>query len=134
MKISVTDGSVTFAAGVVAPDLDRSAFLKTPIGSAAKQMLANANVVNFDISPEPGLTGTVTFKNDRLRRVCLLMRIPTDDSGEWTEELELGRKLKHDEWLRSQLGVPPYEYPWGSVASEYDPRGCVSDIIVSYSD
>ena len=97
-------------------------------------MLVNAGFTNYDISPEPDLTGSVMFKDDRLQRVFLLMRIPTDDSGEWTAELEQGRKSKHDEWLRAELGAPPYEYPWGSVTSEFDPRGCASDIIVCYGD
>ena len=134
MKIDANDGTISFAAGVIGPNLDRTAFLKTPMGGAAKQTLVNAGYVNYDISPEPGLAGSVAFKDDHLRTVFLLMRIPTDDAGEWTEELEHSRKAKHDEWLRAELGALPYEYPWGSVTSDYDPRGCVSDIIVSYGD
>ena len=134
MKINVNEGTISFAAGIIEPNLDRTAFLKTPIGGAAKQMLVNAGYINYDISPEPDLTGSVVFKDDHLRKVFLLMRIPSDDSGQWTEELEQSRKAKHDEWLRAELGAPPYEYPWGSVTSDFDPRGCASDITVSYGD
>lgn len=93
----------------------------------------NEGWVNYDIDPEPGVAGTVMFKNDRLQQVFLLLRIRTDDASQWTAELEQERKLKHDEWLRTELGAPPYEYPWGSVTSDFDLRGCVSDIIVSYA-
>ena len=134
MKIGAADGFVSFAAGVIRPDLDRNAFLKTPIGAAAKLMLVNAGFINYDISPEPGVMGSVSFKDDRLRQVLLLLRIPSDDARQWTAELEQERKLKHDEWLHAELGEPPYDYPWGSVTSDFDPRGCVSDIIVSYGD
>jgi hypothetical protein len=134
VRIDVTRGSVSFAEGAVGPDLDRPAFLRTRIGSAAKMALVNAGWVNFDIDPEPGVTGTVMFKDDRLRQILLLMRIPSDDAPEWTEKLEQARKLKHDEWLRAELGAPPYEYLWGRITSDFDPRGCVSEIIVSYAE
>ena len=52
---------------------------------------------------------------------------------EWTEKNELARKELHDEWLLRELGPPPYRYEWGNLSSEYDPKGCVSDIIVAYA-
>jgi hypothetical protein len=60
----------------------------------------------------------MTFSNDRAR--------------EWSAELELERKAKHDQWLREELGEPPYRYDWGRVASEFDPKGLASEIIVVY--
>jgi len=66
-------------------------------------------------------------------RVFVLMSIPSDKGNEWTEQLELTRKAKHDSWLRAELGEPPYDYAWGNVTSDYDPRGCASEIIVSYA-
>ena len=60
------------------------------------------------------------------------MEIPTDKTGEWTRELELERKALHDQWLRRELGKPPYRYSWGTVASELDEKGVVSEIIVGY--
>lgn len=134
VRIDITDGSASFALGTVAPNLNRSAFLKTRIGSEAKEILVNEGWVNYDINPEPDVAGTVMFKNDRLRQVYLLMSIPTDNASQWTENLEQERKLKHDEWLRAELGAPPYEYAWGKVTSDFDSRGCVSEIILSYAD
>jgi hypothetical protein len=134
MKIQILDGSVQFVDGTVTKQMDRQVFLQSNLSRSSKEVVANGPWITYNFRPEPGVACDAVFKENRLQQIFLLMRIPTDDSGEWTEELELGRKRKHDEWLRSQLGMPPYEYPWGTVASEYDPRGCVSDIIVSYSE
>ena len=73
------------------------------------------------------------LKVDRLHQVYVLMEIPSDQHNEWTEANEMERKAAHDRWLRRNLGEPPYEYGWGSVSSEFDAKGCVSEIIVSYA-
>ncbi len=62
-----------------------------------------------------------------------MMRIPSDKSEEWKIEFEFERKEKHDIWLLAELGAPPYTYDWGSVTSDFDAKGCASDIIVTYA-
>lgn len=63
------------------------------------------------------------------------MEIPSDkDPNGWTEAHELERKSLHDAWLLREIGKPPYIYPWGSISSEYDAKGCVSEIIVTYAE
>ena len=109
-------------------------FLGTKLGRDAKEELVNEDWRHYRIEPESGIVGTIFFKGERLDRVFLLMEIPSDKGKEWTEQLELERKAKHDSWLRSELGRPPYDYAWGNVTSDYDPRGCVSEIIVTYAE
>ncbi len=132
MKIGAYDGSISFDAGSIQRKVDRQSFLKSPIGNAAKERLVNEDWWHVDIRPEPGVAATLIFKADRLRQVYLLMKIPTDDSDEWTAENELKRQSVHDAWLHSELGKPPYKYAWGRIDSEFDQKGCVSEIIVSY--
>ena len=60
------------------------------------------------------------------------MALPKDAKREWTLASELARKTKHDDWLRNELGKPPYNYAWGNVTSVYDSKGCASEIIVVY--
>jgi hypothetical protein len=52
---------------------------------------------------------------------------------EWSKHEELERKASHDTWLLSMLGPPPYAYPWGEIASQHDPRGGYSCIVVRYT-
>jgi hypothetical protein len=132
MKIDAVNGSVTFASGTLGPQIDRMAFLSSPVGTTAKNVLENAGYVHLSFRAETNVHATALFKHDRLDRLFLLMAIPSDDATEWTEAHELERKSVHDKWLRQELGEPPYEYTWGSIVSEYDAKGCESEIILTY--
>ncbi len=107
-------------------------FLATDLGRSAKNSFTHDRWQHFQIDPEPGIAGTILFEGSVLDRVFLAMTMPSDDSGEWSELVEHQRKERHDAWLRSELGEPPYKYAWGSVESEYDSKGCASEIIVVY--
>ncbi|HEY7752718.1 MAG TPA: hypothetical protein VH856_02780 [Steroidobacteraceae bacterium] len=132
MKISGFDGSLEFAAGRIEPRLGRTAFAGSPLGMTATVTHRDHGWAEYRLQPEPGVWVTVYFHDDRLVRLFVLLKIPADESDAWTEGLELERKKVHDDWLRTELGKPPYEYAWGSITSDYDPRGCVSEIIVIY--
>lgn len=134
MRIDVLDGSVSFSLGTIEQGLDAASFLKSPLGIASRKSLENAGWMHLDFSPEPGILATALFKENRIHQLFLLMSVPTDVSEEWTEQNELQRKALHDEWLLAALGSPPYEYAWGSVFSDYDPKGRVSEIIVTYAE
>jgi hypothetical protein len=132
MKIGIVDGTISFESGQIRRTLNRRQFLESTVGRESKERLVNQDWKHYHIEPEPGIAGTVLFKADRIDRVLLMMRIPSDSIKEWTEERELERKAAHDRWLLAELGIPPYEYAWGRVASEFDPRGLASEIIVVY--
>lgn len=133
MKIDVINGSVTFASGTIGPRMDRTAFLNSTVGAAAAKVIENADYIHLHFHPEPGVHASALFKEDRLQRLFVLMIMPTDDASAWTEAHELERMVVHDDWLRRELGSPPYEYAWGSVVSEYDAKGCESEIILTYA-
>jgi hypothetical protein len=61
------------------------------------------------------------------------MRLPSGEAGEYSEEREREIKRLHDAWLQTALGTPPHQYPWGSVASVFDPKALASAIIVTYA-
>lgn len=132
MKIGVLDGSICFEHGTILRTQDRESFLATDLARNASQRLVNKEWWHIGFGPEAGIAATLIYHQDRLDTVCLLMEIPEDKSGEWTMELELTRKARHDQWLRNELGDPPYRYAWGVVASEFDAKGVVSEIIVVY--
>ena len=134
MKINVTDGSISFELGTIRTTTNRSDFLQTPLGRAAKNDFANEIWRHYKIEPEPGIAGSIHFKGERIDRVFLLMTIPSDESNEWTEQHEHDRKSRHDGWLRAELGEPPYKYEWGEIVSEFDDRACVSEIIMVYGE
>jgi hypothetical protein len=72
-------------------------------------------------------------------RVMTVDLVATDDRfgtswDEWSEEKELQRKRFHDSWLNEVLGNEryPYDYPWGRVASVYDPKAGFSYVSIKY--
>jgi hypothetical protein len=135
MKFDVSDGSVAFKLGDVKRSQGRADFLQSPLGNLARPELINKEWWHLHVRPEPGIAANVLFRGDRLHKIYILMTIPSDqDKDGWTEEHELERKAIHDAWLRREFGRPPYEFAWGSIASYFDAKGCVSEIIVSYAD
>ena len=135
MKISVSDGTMVFEQGSVERRLLRQEFLQTPLGKSAQPELINKEWWHLHVKPEAGIAANVLFRRDRLHQIYLAMGIPSDqDPSGWTEDHELERKALHDTWLMREIGEPPYCYAWGSIASEYDAKGCVSEIIVTYAE
>ena len=132
MKISSKDGTIHFANGIVSRDLSLPQFIGSSLGRTAKETISKKDRRHYEFDPETGISATVFFQDEALDRVLLMMSMPSDSAKIWTEELELQRKAVHDNWLESELGEPPHEYPWGRVVSDYDARGCVSEIIVVY--
>jgi hypothetical protein len=57
-------------------------------------------------------------------------KIPSWDN--WSEEVQFNKKKMHDEWLLKHIGLPPYQYEWGSISSNYDPRSSSSIITIRY--
>jgi hypothetical protein len=132
MRIDPASGSIAFQVGSLEPSMKLDRFLVCDLGRSAKNSFAQESWQHFQFDPEPGIAGTVLFDDGVLDRVFLAMEMPSDESGEWSELVEHQRKERHDSWLRSELGEPPYKYAWGSVESEYDSKGCASEIIVVY--
>jgi len=132
MMIDRNTGTISFSLGDVSRTFNKAQFLDTPIGRAAKESLVNANWSHYEIDPEDDVVGTVLFDGNAIDRIFLSMRMKSDESEEWSVELELQRKARHEEWLQDAMGQPPYRYCWGRVVSEFDPKGLASEIIIVY--
>ncbi|MEX1993036.1 MAG: hypothetical protein WD929_00120 [Steroidobacteraceae bacterium] len=132
MLINNADGSVTFAEGTIDPGMSKAAFLKSPVGVKAEKWFANGSFETYRFFPESGITATTDFRDDRLLNVSILFNLPGDSKDGPTKEQELRRREKHDEWLRAELGEPPYRYDWGQVVSRFYHQHCESDIMVIY--
>lgn len=134
MNIRITDGTVVFEKGSIGREVTRRAFLDSAIGIGAEVLVDNEPYVTYRFCPEHGIAASASFMGDRLSDVTWLFEFPNEKDREWTQELELERKKKHDDWLLSELGMPPYGYAWGQITSSFDSKGCVSDIILHYGN
>jgi hypothetical protein len=132
MRIDRESGSIVFPEGSIEPAMSLPRFLETDLGRSSTNSFAHAHWQHFQFDPEPGIAGTILFNEGVLDRVFLAMSMSSDETKEWSERVEHQRKERHDSWLRAELGEPPYRYTWGRVDSEYDSKGCASEIIVVY--
>lgn len=125
-------GVVSFPGMTTGPQMSRQEFLQTSLGATAKVGVVNQGWVTLHVELEPGVHGSLIFKDDRLIQVTATMDLASEETEEWSESSELRRKSQHDAWLRSELGNPPYRYLWGSVDSEFDSKSCSSDIVITF--
>jgi hypothetical protein len=132
LKIHLDSGVIEFPGGSIGPTTSLARFLASKVGESAKNSLTNAEWKQFGVEPEPDIGATVLFDGDAIDRVLIAMKVPSDAANDWSERVEQERKFRHDAWLRSNLGDPPYEYAWGHVGSAYDAKGCASAIIIVY--
>lgn len=134
MKIRVDTGAVEFHKGAIGPMIGKPAFMASSIGTGSELLVSNGPFETRRFFPESGIAATASFVNDRLTTVTVMIQMPTDNDRLWTEDLEMTRKSIHDDWLRAELGEPPYRYYWGDISSVFDQKGCLSDIIFSYAE
>jgi hypothetical protein len=132
MKIHTTDGSIEFAHGAIGSKTTRASFLASPLGRRATLVVENAPFATYRFAPEPGVGATLLFDGERLKNFAWAVSMPNEDVSSWTQESELQRKKLHEKWLAKELGVPPYQFDWGEVVSEFDAKGVSSAIIVAY--
>jgi hypothetical protein len=135
VKIDTLSGAVSFGSGMIRGDQPRTDFLATELGSSSMEEIANAaeDWRRVRVPSENEFDAILLYQGERLRQVYIAITTPSDKHDEWTMESELRRKDFHDNWLRTELGDPPYNYAWGSVVSEFDAKGVVSEIIVTYA-
>ena len=131
MKIDTNNGLISFTDSSIGRAMKRAEFLGTLLGRSAKTRSVGARN-QYEFEPEPGISATAFFDGELLDRLFIMMRMPSDIAGQWTEALEMERKARHDIWIAQELGPGPHKYAWGSVSSDFDPRGCASEIIVVY--
>jgi len=135
LRICISDGAILFETGAVRRELGRSELLRAPIGRTAQEQLGNPEQEwrHIAIDPEPGVAVTLIYQSENLSEAMISFEVPARAGAEWSIEIEHERRGLHDEWLRSALGDPPYEYGWGSVVSVFDEKGLGSEIIVAYA-
>ncbi|MEJ7732135.1 MAG: hypothetical protein WKG00_23355 [Polyangiaceae bacterium] len=114
-------------------------FLRGDIGGLSQLRVANGSWVTRSINAIPVggrvVAAAFTFEDGVLRKISMSEHEtsdPTPSWDTWSEARELALKSRHDEWLKDELGPPPYEYAWGRLSSSYDPRSGGSSITITY--
>lgn len=134
--MDVTAGIFELGRLLVTPRTTEQTMLKSV--PTAEPMIFNGAYHSYSLPPaiigDVRFLASLWFAAGRLAQLHLTMH---DDEAaswsHWSTAAELELKGEHDRWLRDQAGhAPPYDYAWGAIASEYDPRSGSSAIIVVY--
>lgn len=95
---------------------------------------------NIYLKPQKGgcvyLVVRAFFENEGIGLFNLQIKVQNNalvpSWKDWSEAQQLQIKSINDDWLKSELGNPPYEFNWGSLRSVYNARDGSSYIVVSY--
>jgi hypothetical protein len=136
--IDRTTGSIDFESPPFRADtrLRKTEFSSTSTGKIARLLIANGewSTFWFFASARGHDFGVLlTFHGERLETVSLKLRRNAQSWGSWSNETEHQDKLRHDAAIAEELGTPPYEFAWGSVASDIDTKTGDSSITVRYT-
>jgi hypothetical protein len=138
MTIDPKSGEVDIAGLRVGSNLMENDFLTSDVGKLATLAQSTNGRNWYSIwLPDPGgreAGMTLAFvPGEKLQRIRLKMVKPeTRRRGVWSATAEDDMKAFHDQLLRGQLGEPPYNFPWGWIASVIDDHDSSAVIIIIY--
>ncbi|WP_437638501.1 hypothetical protein [Sorangium sp. So ce854] len=132
-------GEIELSSGVrIGPSYSEAQFLSSPLARTANALTQTRPWSGYRTSRQRigfrTFRMTLHFCGGKLALVELF-EVGAESKAfwnDWSEKEEAERKASHDAWLESILGAPPYEYPWGKITSEHDPRGGYSSIVVRF--
>ena len=122
------------------PAMTRTEFLASPIGAQAAPGTINPPWASYgtvlgagEVGPFPADV-TVQFQDEALVWVTIINLSEEfgTDWDNWSREKEDARRLAHTEWLRSS-GLPPGQYPFGEVWSDYSEKDALSKMVIQYT-
>jgi hypothetical protein len=137
--IDAATGELALASGDrTGPSLTLQAFRASPLAANAQASPGGGAWMQYHLGRQV-IAGAIFslvlyFDGSRLAMVRMSLVEPDESPSwdDWSDQKELARKAKHDAWLTTQLGPPPWVYPWGRIESNYDPRSGASLVVVVY--
>lgn len=132
------NGDLTVAGQKLGPRATETQFLESDLGVAAKKIPRNTPANYYEVwrqvgvANEVGLTLKFIPKGKLLRISVQFIKIGMRGS-QWSKALEDEIKCFHDEWLKEQLGQPPYQFSWGKVLSIIEPHWYSANIEIIYA-
>jgi len=133
-------------ANALVPALTRKAFLASPLGKAAGDLIVNEpwhswQLADCRIGGRTFLMG-VFFEGERLDMIQLYLQDPSFGTSweDFSPEKEKARQVAQSRWLASQLTSAgtraPHDderrFSWGVVGNYYDPHNMQWSIVISY--
>lgn len=136
MKVDPETGVFYFPSGEsLGPSTTRNAFLATALGRGSTVLTENEPWCSFRFDVEDDNLSLATYFHGDVLDAIHLMAVGAEYGlswDDWSEEKERARKRANDRWLGDTGLTPGKRYAWGSVWSDYDPKGGFSSAVVRY--
>ncbi len=135
------DGIVRLARGELGRETTRQAFLKMPLARDAELAIENGKYRTYRLArpqliDEREFAIDLYFEDERLKSIDLALLDPRFGTSwdDWSEASEKRRMAAHTKWLRGFLDGdgPGWKFAWGTIESNFDPRGGGSSIRIGY--
>lgn len=135
MRIDADSGALHTSQGVITPKLGLRAFLKTLIGSKARELIRNEDKITYNVrlSDADSDWGIGLLFEGEILSVVNFSPASKDDSwGNWSEEKEMEKESQLRKLLHISLGEPPHVFDWGEAIVEMDVKGGAAQAILKY--
>ena len=137
VKIDQRTGEFIIGQHRLGPSLGEEEFLNGEVGAGFSKMKRSGTRNYYEawrhITTELDLGLTLGFlPGGGLQRISGQFVRPEIRVTEWSREKEDVIKRFHDQWLKEQLGNPPYQFDWGRVLSIVEPHWYSANIVIDY--
>lgn len=136
MNTDLTTGAFTLGNGeVLGASTTRTEFLSSQAGTSSKILVKNEPWCSFSfVDVANHISLAAYFRDEKLDSIQISVVGPEygESWSDWSPDKEMARKRANDEWLLSVGLSPGGTYSWGSVWSDYDPKGGFSCAVVRY--
>ena len=73
------------------------------------------------------------FENEKITSISLSFTSGAIGWNSNTKEQEKKKKIDQDHWLKDSMNQsPPYNFDWGEIESNFDPRSCSSSVVITF--
>ncbi len=137
--IDINNGNVMIGNTVLNNSISIKEFINSDVFKSVYKSDINSKHQKFFLKPqkidEEYFYIYLFFDENELLNVLFLFMTDNEEmptGKKWSLESEMKLKKQHDEWLKKNIGNPPYDYYWGSISSDYDNRSASSSITIRY--
>ena len=139
VKINRSTGDFLLGDQSLGRNLSEEEFVGSALGTTAQRVRNSGTRRYYEIwrhiNAEREVGVTLGFPTGGvLQRISAKFLKSEVRAAEWSKSLENEIKILHDQWLRAQLGSPPYQFRWGKVISAIDQHGYSANVVIDYTE
>lgn len=136
--MGIQDGKIQFGHILLDKEIGFEKFKEMYCEYIVEECKGGEGYINLLITPQKVRNDfcvlRIYFHNGKLNMVIVVVRESEsfNDWKEYSEKKIKKEKKRLDKLLLKELGLPPYKYRWGEIATSCNARGGTSSIVITY--